>query len=99
MIRGGAVYIMTNQWNSTLYTGVTADLRRRNYQHKNKINEKSFSAKYNLFKLVYFEIFHRIEDAIAREKQIKGGSRAKKIILIEKQNPEWKDLGEEVDAW
>lgn len=99
MIRGGAVYIMTNQWNSTLYTGVTADLRKRNYQHKNKIKEKSFSAKYNLYKLVYFEAFHNIEEAIAREKQIKAGSRAKKIMLIENMNPKWMDLGEEVDSW
>jgi putative endonuclease len=99
MIKGGAVYIMTNQWNSTLYTGVTADLRRRNYQHKNKVSEQSFTAKYNLSKLVYFEVFHDIEEAIGREKQIKAGSRAKKIALIEKMNPEWKDLGVEVDAW
>jgi putative endonuclease len=99
MIRGGAVYIMTNQWKSTLYTGVTADLRKRNYQHKNKANVKSFSAKYNLSKLVYFEVFHNIEEAIAREKQIKSGSRSKKITLIEKMNPEWDDLGMEVDSW
>ena len=99
MIKGGAVYIMTNQWNSTLYTGVTSDLRKRNYQHKNKFYKESFSAKFNLSKLVYFEGYHSIEEAIAREKQIKAGTRAKKIALIEKMNPEWKDLGEEVDSW
>ena len=99
MIRGGAIYIMTNQWNTTLYTGVTANLKIRNYQHKEKTNIKSFSARYNLSKLVYYEGFHSIEEAIAREKQIKGGSRAKKIALIERMNPEWKDLGPEVDLW
>jgi putative endonuclease len=99
MIKGGAVYIMTNQWKSTLYTGVTADLRKRNYQHKNKTSTKSFSAKYNLSKLVYFEVFHNIEEAIAKEKQIKSGSRSKKIALIEEMNPEWNDLGIEVDSW
>ena len=99
MIRGGAVYIMTNKWNSTLYTGVTSDLRKRNYQHKNKSYKESFSAKFNLSKLVYFEGYHNIEEAIAREKQIKAGTRAKKIALIEKLNPEWKDLGPEVDSW
>jgi putative endonuclease len=99
MIRGGAVYIMTNQWNTTLYTGVTSDLRKRNFQHKNKIFKGNFSSKYNLSKLVYFESFHNIEDAIVREKQIKSGSRAKKIALVEKLNPQWIDLGEEVDSW
>ena len=99
MIRGGAVYIMTNQWHSTLYTGVTADLKRRNYQHLNKVKEKSFTAKYNLSKLVYYEVFHNIKEAIAREKQIKAGSRLKKIALIEAMNPEWKDFSIEVDSW
>jgi putative endonuclease len=92
MKRGGAIYIMTNQWNSTLYTGVTSDLLKRMYQHRTKSYAGSFTAKYNLSKLVYFEVFHRIEEAIAREKQIKAGSRAKKIALIEMLNPEWKDL-------
>jgi len=98
MKRGGAIYIMTNQWNSTLYTGVTADLIKRIYQHKNKMNTDSFTEKYNLTKLVYFEIFHRIEDAIAREKQIKAGSRAKKIALIEKLNPQWIDLENTIEG-
>jgi putative endonuclease len=63
------------------------------------MNKRSFSARYNLSKLVYYEVFHNIEEAIAREKQIKGGSRAKKIALIEKMNPEWKDFSNEVDNW
>ena len=58
MKKGGAVYIMTNQWNSTLYTGVTSDLVKRMYQHKNKMYKDSFTSKYNLNKLVYFEVFH-----------------------------------------
>ena len=99
MIRGRAVYIMTNQWHSTLDTSVTADLRRRNFQHQNKVNEKSFTARYNLSKLVYYEVFHNIEDDIAREKQIKAGSRLKKIALIEKMNPEWKDFSVEINSW
>jgi putative endonuclease len=74
-------------------------LRKRNYQHKNKANVKSFSAKYNLTKLVYFEVFHNIEEAIAREKQIKSGSRSKKNCFNRKMNPEWDDLGMQVDAW
>jgi putative endonuclease len=81
MKRGGAVYIMTHQWHSTLYTGVTSDLTKRMYQHKSKMYKGSFTAKYNLTKLVYFEVFHSIEDAIAREKQIKSGSRATKIEI------------------
>ena len=92
MKRGGAVYIMTNQWNTTLYTGVTSDLPKRIYQHKNKIYNESFSARFNLTKIVYFEAFHSIEEAIHREKQIKAGSRSKKIALVNKINPEWKDL-------
>ncbi len=72
--------------------GVTSDLYERIKQHKNKIFSNSFSAKYNLNKLVYFEQFQMVGDAIAREKQIKAGSRLKKINLIESINPEWKDL-------
>lgn len=98
MKRGGAVYIMTNQWHSTLYTGVTSDLTKRMYQHKNKMYKGSFTAKYNLTKLVYFEIFHRIEDAIAREKQIKSGSRAKKLKLVNSLNPEWNDLESTIEG-
>ncbi len=78
MKRGGAVYIMTNQWKSTLYTGVTSDLLKRMYQHKNKSYVGSFTSRYNLTKLVYYEVFHNIEEAIAREKQIKQVPERKK---------------------
>ena len=87
------VYIMTNK-SKTLYTGVTNNLQRRVYEHKEKIF-KGFTAKYNVTKLVYFEIFNDINSAIRREKQIKGWLRKKKIDLIETTNPEWKDLSEE----
>ena len=94
MDKGGAIYIITNKNNTTLYTGVTADLRSRYIQHIEKVYPKSFSARYNLNKLVYYELFSSITDAIDREKQIKAGSRAKKIKLIEQENPNWNDLGE-----
>jgi len=92
MIKGGYVYIMTNIKNNVLYTGVTSDLKQRMYLHKTKLNKKSFTAKYNIDKLVYFEEHNSIESAIEREKQIKGGSREKKTNLINNLNPEWKDL-------
>ena len=94
MDKGGAIYILTNKNNTTLYTGVTADLRSRYIQHIDKVYPKSFSARYNLNKLVYYELFSLITDAIDREKQIKAGSRAAKIKLIEQENPSWNDLGE-----
>jgi putative endonuclease len=75
-----------------LYTGVTNDLARRVDEHRRKINPSSFTSMYNIHKLVYYECFDRIDDAIKREKQIKGGSRIKKILLIEKVNPDWKNL-------
>ncbi len=84
---------MTNK-SRTLYTGVTNDLNRRVYEHKNKLI-KGFTSKYNITKLVYYEEYNDINDAIRREKQIKGWSRKKKIELIESINPEWKDLSEE----
>ena len=83
---------MTNNHNTVLYTGVTEDLIRRVHEHKTKYYPSSFTAKYNLDKLVYFESFHSIEEAIAREKQIKGGSRLKKEALINSVNPTWIDL-------
>lgn len=83
---------MTNKKNHALYTGVTIDLHRRVWQHKNKHFKKSFSARYNLNKLVYFETYSRIDTANYREKQIKAGSRKKKINLIETANPNWEDL-------
>ncbi len=99
MEKGGAIYILANSHNTVLYTGVTNDLMRRIYEHKNGIDLKSFSTKYNVSKLVYFESFHSIEEAILREKQIKGGSRKKKKNLINSINPEWKDLWEEIQNW
>jgi len=92
------VYINTNKWNSVLYTGVTNNLLNRNYQHKSQDNKMSFTAKYKVDKLVYYEVFNNINDAIAREKQIKGGPRKKKIDLIKIINPKWRDLGEELDS-
>ena len=89
------VYIMTNKINSTLYTGVTNDLKRRVFEHKNKLVE-GFTKKYNIDKLVFYEIYNDINNAIAREKQIKSGSRAKKIKLIEEMNSRWNDLFNEV---
>lgn len=89
------VYIMTNAHHSVLYTGVTNDLIRRVMEHRNK-EVKGFTKKYNMDRLVYFEGTERIEDAIAREKQIKGGSRQDKITLINSINPHWKDLFEDL---
>jgi len=83
---------MTNNNNSVLYTGVTSELKQRMNQHKLKIHHNSFSARYNLCKLVYYESLESIGDAIKREKQIKSGSRNKKIDLINGMNPEWNDL-------
>ena len=91
-MKPGFIYILTNKNNTTLYTGVTANLLQRLEQHQNKINKTSFTARYNLNKLVYYEAFQMIGDAIAREKQIKAGSRAKKIALVESINPNWEDL-------
>ena len=99
MIRGGAVYILTNMSHSTLYVGVTSDLKKRIWEHKNFIHPESFTAKYKLTILLYFEGFHRIEEAIGREKQLKSGSRKKKEELISSINPEWKDLYSEVLEW
>ncbi len=85
------VYILTTSSNRVLYTGVTNDLVRRVYEHKNKL-VKGFTFKYNVDKLVYYEMFENIEEAIKREKQIKAGSRVNKIKLIEGMNVEWLDL-------
>jgi len=85
------IYILTNQSNTTLYTGVTSNLSRRIFEHKNK-TLKGFTKKYNVNKLVYCEIYNDVYNAIFREKQIKAGSRKKKIELVKKNNKEWKDL-------
>ena len=82
---------MTNKINTVLYTGITSNLKKRIWEHKEK-TIKGFTKKYNIDKLVYFEIFNDPENAILREKQIKAGSRSKKIELIKGINPEWKDL-------
>jgi len=96
MIKGGAIYMLTNSNNNVLYTGVTSNIVSRLYQHRNGTFKHSFSSKYALNKLVYYEVFLNIEDAIAREKQIKGGSRAKKENLIISINPNWIDLSKDV---
>jgi len=88
-----AVYILSNKNHTTLYTGVSHNLVFRTIQHKEKFFE-GFTKRYNVDKLVYFEYYDDIRDAIAREKQIKAGSRAKKIVLIESMNPSWSDLFE-----
>ena len=91
MLRQYYVYIMTNQANTVLYTGVTNDLKRRTFEHKKKL-AAGFAARYNLTKLVYFEACGEAESAILREKQIKGGSRQNKIDLISSINRQWRDL-------
>jgi len=85
------VYILTNTHHNVLYTGVTNDLERRCYEHKQK-KIMGFTQKYNVDKLIYFERFDSIDSAIAREKQIKGFSRAKKLALINEVNSDWKEL-------
>lgn len=93
MIKKSYVYIMTNRTRRVLYTGVTSDLRERVSQHRSGEIE-GFTSRYNVDTLVYFEEFEDIRDAIAREKRIKGGSRAKKLALVESMNPGWQDLAE-----
>jgi len=90
-----AVYIMTNKSNTVLYVGVTSDLFDRVLKHKEKVYE-GFTSRYHCYKLVYYEEYQWIHDAIAREKQLKGGSRQKKINLIVTNNPAWDDLS---DGW
>jgi putative endonuclease len=85
---------MTNLNNSVLYTGVTSDIKDRINQHKSKKHPNSFSSRYNTVKLVYYECFESIVAAIKREKQIKGGSRKKKVDLISSTNPAWDDLSQ-----
>ncbi len=86
---------MTNKRNTAVDTGVTSSLKRRVYEHKEKLVD-GFTKKYNITKLVYYEVFEDIENAILREKQIKGGSRRKKIELVNGMNKEWRDLYEEL---
>lgn len=90
-----SVYIMANKRNGTIYTGVTSDLIKRVYQHKNS-DIKGFTKLYDCKYLVYYEQYESMLDAIAREKQMKAGSRKTKLILIEKMNPKWQDLHETI---
>ena len=89
------VYILTNKTHSVLYVGVTNDLKRRIYEHKNRLIE-GFTKRYNVDKLVYYEVGGEITGTILREKQLKDGSRLKKIRLIESMNTEWRDLYEDL---
>ena len=86
---------MTNQYNTTIYTGVTNNLQRRVTEHKQGVVE-GFTKKYRLHKLVYYEMTDDVNAAIAREKQIKGGSRQKKLDLVNGMNKEWKDLADDL---
>jgi putative endonuclease len=97
MQRGGCVYILTNFENNVLYIGVTSELFFRAKEHREKLYTKSFTAKYNLFKLVYFKQFITIEEAIAEEKRLKNWKRQWKINLINSSNPNWDDLFYEID--
>lgn len=92
MVKKSYVYILFNKPYGTLYTGVTSDLYRRVCEHKEHRDPKSFTARYGVDKLGYFEEFQSIEEAIAREKQIKAGSRRDKVLLIIGMNPFWDDL-------
>ncbi|HRK55263.1 MAG TPA: GIY-YIG nuclease family protein [Cyclobacteriaceae bacterium] len=99
MVRGGRVYIITNKNRTTIYVGSTADLQARLMEHQEKVNPSSFSARYNLNMLIYYENFHNIEEAIERERYIKGKTRKWKEQLIETINPTWSDLSDEVLSW
>ena len=90
-----AIYILASQQNGTLYIGVTSDLYTRIWQHKNKV-VNGFSKTHNISMLVCYEVFDNMESAITREKQLKGGSRVKKLKLIESMNLNWNDLYDEI---
>lgn len=93
---GGSVYILTNKTHTVLYIGVTRDLHERIEEHKQRIHTNSFTDKYNCTKLVYYQSYSRIEEAIAYEKKLKNWHREWKINFINQFNPHWKDLSEEV---
>lgn len=97
-MKAGFVYIMANKNHTTLYTGVTSNLPKRVQQHKESYYSQSFTSRYNLYILVYWEAFQEIGDAIGREKQIKAGSRQKKLDLINSINPDWKDLTGDIES-
>jgi len=86
------VYILANITNTVIYTGITKDLIRRVYEHRHHLDPTSFTAKYNVTRLVYYESTTDVRAAIEREKQIKSWNRAKKNKLVEKSNPQWQDL-------
>ena len=96
-MKPGFVYLITNKYQTVIYTAVTSNLPKRILEHNNKKYPKSFSAKYNVNILVQYEQFQWIEDAIGREKQIKAGPREAKNELIRSMNPTWKDLFEEIE--
>ena len=95
-MKAGFIYIMTNKNNTTLYIGVTSNLPKRTMEHKQNKYENSFTSRYNLYKLIYWESFQEIGDAITREKQLKAGSRQKKLDLINSKNPDWSDLYDDI---
>jgi putative endonuclease len=99
MVHGGCVYIATNKNHTVFYVGVTSDLISRIVEHKEKIYQNSFTARFNIDKLVYYEAFTSVEEAIEREKVIKKYSRWKKVKLITGLNPQWRDLYEEIKYW
>jgi putative endonuclease len=99
MERGGYIYIMTNYQRTVLYIGVTSDLSVRIIQHQTKFYYKSFTAKYNLSTCIYYEFYPSIEEAIAREKQLKKWNRQKKEVLINFKNKSWNDLSPEILSW
>ena len=90
------VYILTNTHKNVIYTGVTNDLLKRVYEHKNHLDKGSFTAKYNVERLVYFEVISDVTAAIEREKQIKGWNRKRKEKLVESKNPNWEDIYEKI---
>jgi putative endonuclease len=99
MERGGCIYIMASINNSTLYVGVKSQLQQRVLDHKTKKYPNSFTAKYNCVKLVYYQGFYSIEEAIAAEKRIKGGNRKQKETLINSINIGWRDLWDDISKW
>jgi putative endonuclease len=99
MERGGCVYIMTNKLKTTLYIGVTSNLRSRIYEHRTHLYPHSFTARYRMHYCIYFECFSSIEEAIRREKELKKWSRSKKMQLINGMNPKWVDLWDVIQHW
>ena len=90
------VYILANKLNTTIYVGVTRDLVRRVYEHRHKLDKGSFTAKYDIYKLVYYEATTDVRVAIEREKQLKSWNRARKNKLVESMNPNWQDMYEAI---